>query len=86
MDDPDFKLVLPFRWVPDNVHDALDGDLNLKAGPILVGQVFWLNLDLNKTWEARGYNICNHRSSSHPTREAAQKALIDAVKTLATEE
>lgn len=69
-------LRLPLRWTA-----GIDDDLLLHVGTILVGEVFGIKPD---EWRARGKTICQHRSNNHPTREAAQAALVAEVMTLAT--
>ena len=77
-------LVLPLRW-RDNSTGGYAGDLYLTAGTLLVGEVFWVAKGDGdgREWQARGQNICAHVSYGHPTREAAQAALLAAIRKLA---
>lgn len=76
-------LVLPLRW-RDNSTGGYAGDLYLMAGSLLVGEVFWVAKGDGdgREWQARGHNICKHTSYRHPTREAAQAALLTAIREL----
>ena len=69
-------LVLPLVWKPDPQDPRLH---DLYLGPYHVGTVFhWTEDDL---WKAEGTGLVGH-CSSHPTKELAQAALVEAVMAL----
>lgn len=70
---------VPIYWTPA----VAEGDLFLKCGSLLAGEVFWI--DRGREWMARGFNICQHRSNGHATREQAQIALLTDALAVLTE-
>ena len=75
-DDARQWLVLPLVWKPDPQDPRLH---DLYLGPISVGKVFHWTWD--DRWEVEGTGLVGH-CSSHPTKELAQAALVEAVMAL----
>jgi hypothetical protein len=70
-------LTLPLVWQEIGNRD---GDSKLLFGPICVGRTMFL--PRSGVWFVSSETLLTHQSTGHPTREAAQAALMEAVLAL----